>query len=282
MTSGAQTGIVPTNLPSFPWLAGSKLDATPLNNVLFELFNLIQNQQGQLNALATSTQESNLGVGMTLNWGGGTTITEGTYVLMASAPYDFTITSIDVNVGITGGSFKATVVNNFQNVLGLSNVLVTGPAKVNITALGGNEVRPGNELDVIITNVVGTPTDSYVCINGTTNAVPQQVIGVMTGHATGVSSAFAPVASTLPGQLIGFAAGKSQVSGAAAASVVIQGFAIGGSSATGQIVFLTPPGTLAMAVGTSSAVGFITGTSASHIFVMDDPMFGALDVNPID
>lgn len=212
-----QTGVIPTDLPSFPWNAGDPLDAVPLNNEFYILLNQIAAQQTQIAALQASGPGSGAGISasVTIDWAGGAYITAGTYVLSATAPYGFVVASMDCHVGNGAGNFTVTITVNGIPVTGLTNIVVSQATKVRTLALGAALVLAGDELDMIISAVNGAPTNCYVCVNSVSTA-----------------------ASALAGSI---------------------GIAVG-----------------------SAVCGAVSSTSATTgVFVMDDPIFGALDSFPL-
>jgi hypothetical protein len=227
--SGTQTGYIPTSLPSFPWVQGQNLDATPLNNQFYLLMTQLAMQATAITVLQAAvaagggggtgptSPPAGFGVSITSDWAGGAFITNGTYVLTADAPYAFAVGSIITTLGSAPGSFIVTLQINGVPITGLTGVLVSQPIRIETDAISNNVVPFGGELDMIIYGVIGTPTDCYVCVNSTTSTVATQSIGLGTAFGT----------------------------------------------------------------STATAVGSFTTTVAPHVLVLDDPVFGKLDVNPL-
>lgn len=159
---GTQNTIIPTTLPSFPWNAGDKLDAVPLNNQFIAQQNQIDSLQTQVGVLQQNNSSS-----VTVNWAAGTITQAGTYIVSATAPFAMTINSIDTSVGTTGGSFSASVQINGTSVGGLNAVAVNNAAKTNTPATGANAVLAGAMVALVISNVSGTPSGGFVCLNAT-------------------------------------------------------------------------------------------------------------------
>lgn len=260
--SGQQTGIVSTNLPSFPWVPGQKLDAVPLNNEFFAIHNLIDNLQNQITTLQATAGNGNRPVSVTASWGGGTVVTPGNYVLTSAAPFEFFITSVDFSVGNSGGSFLVSVFNNNVAVNGLQNIQVNSPNKTEITVDPNDpssHVMRGVILKLVISDVQGVPTEAFVTLNGVTVIQPTPEIGVGVGLANGTSSCLAVGVSVRQGEMI--------MEGGGTSSCQAQGMSV--SEGVGK------------AVGTSTAIAQGVQVLPNHVFVMDDPMFGVLDTNPL-
>lgn len=277
---GFQNTIVQTNLPSFPWNVGDKLDAVPLNNAFIRLQQQIDNLTSQINFLFDNLGQSNLGFSMTINFGGNASPTQGPYELMGTAPYDFFITSMDASVGTNGGSFDVQITNNGTEVVGLT-VSIDTIMKTNFLATQNFLVSQGNQVVMNISNVVGNPMNSWITINGQTLAKVQPIQGVGTGSSLGIGNASAISVAVVGDQCLGLAQGTStaQAQGFAAWSGRAFGFGIATGNAHGVQV-MTGGGT-ADAAGTSAAQAVGTGQVQRPTFVMDDPVSGVLDVNPL-
>jgi hypothetical protein len=107
------------------------------------------------------------GVSLTMGWGGGALVTAGTYVFTATAPFGFTITSMDASVGSVGSTgITANVRIAGTSVTGLSAASITSSTKTNFAATGANTVTAGQQIDVVLT-LTGAPAGAYLCLNGT-------------------------------------------------------------------------------------------------------------------
>lgn len=254
---GSQNAIIATNLPSFPWAPRDKLDAVPLNNAFLGL-------QNQITSLSNAIALLQVGLGgglteATLNWGGNSIITSGPYVLIGTAPYSFTIKSIDTNVGTNGGSFVADF---FIDDVIFATILVTSAQKSN-TAIIAGDITKGSMLSMSIRDVVNFPTNSWICINSliSQNVVIEPITSnVGQGHAFGQGIAIGRGAFIMDGQGIAFASGDSVVT----ATSAIIARAVGSAS------------------GSSVADGRITSSSLQPFLALDDPSEGGLDVNPLE
>lgn len=261
--SSTQNQIIPTNLPSFPWTPGDKLDAIPLNNQFFAVQNLINNLQNQITDLQATSGNGNLPISATVDWGGSAIVTPGQYVIAPAVAYAFFITSVIYNVGSSGGSFTFTVYNNGQPVAGLVNVVVASPVD---QTLGINASDPtatiqrGAKLSFSVTNVTGTPSEGYLSINGVTVLQQHPEVGVSTGIASGTSSALASGFGSVNNQAIMLGQGTSTVVGVGVASAQMTGLAQGINDKC-----------IALAVAVQSA----------STLVLDSATVGVLDVNPL-
>lgn len=273
----AQQGVIPTNLPSFPWEIGDKLDAVPLNNILFQLQAQLTNLQGQINALG----QDNLNFAMTTNWGGGSNVTAGPYMLMGVAPFRFTVIAADFTVGTAGGSFVFSLFNNGVAIDGLTSVNVFQFATTHQIATGSTVVEKGSSLLLTIDSVIGLPTNAWISINGITSQLPEQVLGVCFGSAAGTSNAVAFGTFTSLGEGLFNVAGISAVNffGMGAAN----GVAFTGGVATGDAhgVASLAGGRTANASGTSTALAQGQFTTGFPTLVLDDPTIGVLNQNPL-
>jgi hypothetical protein len=284
MTSyGNQTQIIPTSDPEFPWrgLNQDRLTGIALNNIIIALQNQITALQNQVVILQGQVALNDLGVSMTLDFGGGNTITPGPYVLVATAPYSFTITSADYVVGATGGSFQFTVVAGGNPVPGLTNVQVGAIFKQNTLAGPNSFVQAGQELRIVISNVIGAPSNCYICINGVTNAIPVPVVGITAGFALGTSFAIGQGFASTAGRSIGVVVAGSTAT--ATGMAIDDGYftATGSSSANAHGAAVLLNAALATASGTSSTAFVGIPQSGVQYLILDDPTFGALDSFPI-
>lgn len=106
------------------------------------------------------------GVSITLGWGGALATAAGTYLFTGTAPFAFTISSLDANVGGASGTITATVRNAGATCGGLSALSITSSTKTNFAASGSNlSVSAGAVVDVVIT-ISGTPSGGYLVLNG--------------------------------------------------------------------------------------------------------------------
>ncbi len=102
-----------------------------------------------------------------INFPAGAVVASGTYVITGCAPFAGAISELASDLGTGGGSFDVEVRNNGTSVGGLSAVTVTTPGQT-ITAASGTNVSVAINaiVDVIVSNVVGSPTDSVLTVNG--------------------------------------------------------------------------------------------------------------------
>lgn len=96
-------------------------------------------------------------------WG---TVTNGTYMI-AKMPYDFTITSMDFNVGSGGGSFTVALQIAGVSVTGLSAVAVSSATDDNDVATAGNTGAAQAKVTAVISGTTGTPTNAWINVRGT-------------------------------------------------------------------------------------------------------------------
>lgn len=159
----------------YPWDLGEELTHTDLNAIIGQVIaNTATAQTAAATALglAQATQ-ANLGppkpVAVTLNWP-AIPVTAGTYVLSATLPYNFLASSLDVFVGSNGGSFNITPRANAQVIGATSNIPVSVALKTNVALVAGPSnpltLNAGSVVDIVVSSVVGTPVDAYVCLNG--------------------------------------------------------------------------------------------------------------------
>ena len=109
---------------------------------------------------------------VTLGWNGGAIVAAGTYQFAFTAPFGFTIDSLDWIVGSVGGTaFVATVqivrAGAATPVSGLAGVAVNSLAKSRSLATGANTVFAGDGVQVALGAVSGSPTDAVLCLNFT-------------------------------------------------------------------------------------------------------------------
>lgn len=116
--------------------------------------------------LATTTAGQIGPLAITVSWP-GLAVSAATYVLCGTAPYSFTITSLDIALGASGGSVSLTVHNDGIAVSGLSGLASSASNKTRYPATGNNLVAPGAIVDIAIVVTAGSPTDSYITLNGT-------------------------------------------------------------------------------------------------------------------
>ena len=148
-------------MPSYPWKPGDELDAVPLNAA-------IGAAQSTANTALTTAQAAQAAataakpLSATLSFPGQ--LTAGTYLFTGTAPYNFTIASLDASAGTNGGTITATVRNAGVGVSGLSGVTITSSAKANFPATSG-AVLAGATVDVVIT-LTGAPVGAFLVLNG--------------------------------------------------------------------------------------------------------------------
>jgi len=277
----AQSTIIQTNLPSFPWNVGDPLDAVPLNNAFIQLHQLIDNLQNQINVLDEHVTTNNLAVALVINFGGNTSPSVGPYEILATAPYEFSIINMEFSVGNAGGSFTFTLLDNGVPIPGLQDIVVDQFTRQMVLADGVNVILRGSEVIMQISNLIGFPQNSWVQINGTTNQVPEQVFGVTQGFATGVSGAFAVGTSALTGQGVMSTSGTSTALAIGMAADRARGQASGTSTANGVIVQVMFGNTTASAFGTSTALAVGATSVPFPTLVLDDPADGVLNENPL-
>jgi hypothetical protein len=155
----------------YPWHQGDVLHFDDLNAAFANSNTQSEAAQTQASAaqIATATLQQKLApIAITLSFPGA--INAGTYVLTGTAPYSFTINSIDASIGSVGGSIVLGVRNNGQLVGGISAVSVNTPNKANTLATGGLAiVAAGSTVDVVISNVIGSPVGGYFVLNAARN-----------------------------------------------------------------------------------------------------------------
>lgn len=211
------------------------------------------------------------------SWGGGSTITPGPEYLTADAPYDFTVVNMDVFVGDAGGSFDVQVLNNGAPIPGLS-VTVLQPYNVNVVAISQNIIAQGTQLSLLISNVVGSPTNCYVNLNCTTNSVSEPLIGVSTFTALGQSIATGVMTSALNNSFYGFAMGQAFVSALSMAGASGYGLAFGNSTATASGAGIQANTRIGSASGTAIVSGVGSSSVGAAAFRLD---IDGLDLAPL-
>lgn len=93
-------------------------------------------------------------------------LTAGTYLFTGTAPYPFTITSIDASVGASGGTITANIRNAGSSVGGLSALSITSSTKTNFPASGAAvAVLAGATVDAVLT-ITGSPIGAFIVLNG--------------------------------------------------------------------------------------------------------------------
>jgi hypothetical protein len=108
---------------------------------------------------------------VTLGWPGGAIVAPGTYLFAFTAPFGFTIDSLDWTVGSAPGT---AFVANVQIVHGGVTTSVTGLSAVTVNAAmksrtlaAANTVLAGDGVQVAISAVTGSPTDAALALNFT-------------------------------------------------------------------------------------------------------------------
>ena len=259
--------------PAYPWKSRDKLYADKLDAAFKQLQSQLDNQANQITLLQNQLEESNLGTAITVSWGGGTAVTNGPEELVGNAPYDFTIVNMDVNAGISGGSFQVSIFNNGLVMNGLNGVLVQSPFKKNFVAINNNVVKRGNELTMVVSNVIGYPTDAWICLNGTTNALPEQLIGVGQGNIRGQSSVLGIGTFGIGSASYGSSNGISIITYHGIGSAGGQGQAFGTSTANAQGVTLMIGASFGTIAGSCSVTGVgMTGAPVTEYRLGIDPL----------
>lgn len=148
-------------MPSYPWKPGEELDAVPLNAAIGAAqaaANTALSTAQAAQAAATAAKP----LSATLSF--PNLLTAGTYLFTGTAPYTFTINSLDASVGTSGGTITATVRNAGVSVAGLTGISITSATKTNFPATSG-AVLAGATVDVVIT-LTGSPTNAFLVLNG--------------------------------------------------------------------------------------------------------------------
>lgn len=96
----------------------------------------------------------------------GAVVADGTYLLVPSAPYQFTITGL-ADSGTTGGAYVATIMVNGVAVPGLANVAVPSAAPHSAAPSTTTIVPAGGQVAVIIAGTTGAPTNSVLTLGFT-------------------------------------------------------------------------------------------------------------------
>jgi hypothetical protein len=203
-------------------------------------------------------------------------------MLIATSPYDFTVISLDMSVGNGGGSFVVTFFNAGVVIPGLDHILVASQQRQQVVADANQVVKRGSEFSMVVSDIIGFPLNSWVSINGTTNAFSEPVIGVMYGSSTGMSTAIAVGQGMQLGQGLASSQGTStaQATGLSAVTRVVTASGVAIVQAVGVQVSIGSSTGQATGSSTAQAVG--TSEAAIHVFVLDDPQFRVLDTNPLD
>lgn len=168
--SGTQNSIlpVPDGQNQFPFEQGYPVNHIALNNKLIELQNTISSLSNALSLLQTEGAQSGP-FSVTVDWPGGDIVTDGDYILMISAPYDFTLTSMIYTVGSVGGNFDFALKNGGL-LVGSSNITINQANTQTLSFTTNTSVSQGSRLEFVIANTVGAPTDACVQINATRGA----------------------------------------------------------------------------------------------------------------
>lgn len=98
-------------------------------------------------------------------WGPGSVVQDGTYEIMYKLPYAGTITSMDYYAGT--GSFSVALKLNGTNITGLSAVSVASSTPANTAASAANTFAASARLTAVITGTTGSPTPAMLFVNVT-------------------------------------------------------------------------------------------------------------------
>lgn len=165
------------------WVYGENVGHDDLNGNFLQAANTPSNLAGVLASLPIASPPSGVawlnggflclgsGVapgkfGITLDFSAGLTVVAGTYRVVGTATFPFTIDSLDYEVGDAGGSFTAAVQISGAPVTGLSAISVSS-SMLNAVATGGNSVITGNRVSIIISAVSGSPANAVLTLRCT-------------------------------------------------------------------------------------------------------------------
>jgi hypothetical protein len=99
----------------------------------------------------------------TLQWTGGSVVTNGTYYYSISAPYSGLIVSATYLTSAST-SFVANVQIGGTSVTGLSAVTVSNTTAATTTATAANSFTAGQAITLVITSATGSPTNAVVAL----------------------------------------------------------------------------------------------------------------------
>lgn len=105
----------------------------------------------------------NSGAVVSVQWTGGTIVTNGTYYFTIYAPYAGTILSMDYFTQ-TSTSFVANVQIAGSSVTSLSAVTVNSATQANTAASGANVFAVGQVISVVITSATSSPTAAVLSL----------------------------------------------------------------------------------------------------------------------
>ncbi|HQT78547.1 MAG TPA: hypothetical protein PLD10_15955 [Rhodopila sp.] len=152
-------------LQIFPLLAASATDSVAFLSAAFGWWPLATDTTS---ASTLGGQPSGNLKSWVLSWGSGIDVTAETFTITPSAPAGAIIQSMDFQVGNNGGSFTAEVLNDGQPVGGLGAVIVNSSTLSNLPALNNQGVSQGTPVQIVVTQVTGTPQSAVLQINYTT------------------------------------------------------------------------------------------------------------------
>jgi hypothetical protein len=163
-------------MSGYPWSSLDDLLAADLNAAFVTAYStatLAQTLASNANSYAASaltvaqTAAARLTpMSVTLNWPAGMVVAAGTYVLVGTAPYGFTVTSADASVGSAGGTLIVAFRNAGLYMGSLGSFVVSAATKTNFPAIGNNlTVAAGALVDVVVT-ITGQPANAYLVLNG--------------------------------------------------------------------------------------------------------------------
>jgi hypothetical protein len=124
----------------------------------------VQSVAGAIGAVA-------LPCGMTVNWSQGVAPVAGTITLDGRLDGAVTITHVDHSVGGAGGSFEVAlqIVSGGvpTTIGGLGAIEVDTASVTTVAATSANKGAAGHRLQLVISNVTGTPEGAFLRIRGT-------------------------------------------------------------------------------------------------------------------
>lgn len=101
-----------------------------------------------------------------LSWGSPVTVTAGTYIVMASWPWNSgTIQTVVGVVGAGGQSFTVNLQINGVSLTGCNAIVVNSATNVTTTCTSSNVIASGQTLTAIISSVTGAPNMAVAQIN---------------------------------------------------------------------------------------------------------------------
>lgn len=149
--------------PQYPWKPGDPLYASSLDAAFSKAYTDSATALATAQAAQAATAAPKP-LSATLSFPGP--LTAGTYLFTGTAPYPFTITSIDASVGTSGGTITANVRNAGSTVGNLGAVFIASSTKTNSPASGsGTAVAAGATVDAVLTTT-GLPVGAFIVLNG--------------------------------------------------------------------------------------------------------------------